>query len=155
MKYDLNSEKNQCLRLVECAKDKTDWSSYYRPGICVLFCFEKLMITVIYIQNFFFRLISNWQCWTPSSVYKMWYGVISVRHRFPLCTVTFVMNIFVKNVWGNISQINPLNIWWFQMKKRALLLYVKKSIPSLFVSNVLLPKITDTLTERKMSSRRI
>lgn len=46
---------------------------------------------------------------TSSTASRMYYGVISVRHQSPLCTLTLVTRSFAKLVRRNISQINPKN----------------------------------------------
>ncbi|XP_065926377.1 uncharacterized protein [Magallana gigas] len=64
----------------------------------------------------------------------MWYGVISVRPRSPLYTVSYVTYICVKTVRGNISLINPNNTKWCHSNIGELFLNVK-NIPQKYVTN--------------------
>lgn len=105
-----------------------------------IFFFSRYIIQVAYliiktnicltigVLNFFLSF-SHWniyiQAWTLSTAYKIWYGVISVRQRFPLHTVTFVNYIYVKPpyVWKKISLIYKKNTDWYHLKSRDLLLF--------------------------------
>ncbi|XP_052702673.1 uncharacterized protein LOC128179314 [Crassostrea angulata] len=63
----------------------------------------------------------------------MWYGVISVRPRSPLYTVSYVTYICVKTVRGNISLKNPENTKWYHSNIGDLFLNVK-NIPQEYVN---------------------
>lgn len=57
--------------------------------------------------------------WTKRSTFRTLYGATSeIIHL--LCTVTFVMNIYVMIVRLNILQINPKTTRWFHLKGGAI-----------------------------------
>lgn len=58
---------------------------------------------------------------------------ISAKPQRPLCTVTLVIYICVKPVWGNISPINPKSTEWFLLNCEDLQLNVE-NIPKKYAS---------------------
>lgn len=78
-------------------------------NLCYLFVLVKTNKNYN-VYKYCFRSLSSWT-WILGTAYRMWYGVISVESQSPLCTVTFVISICVKNANARkrIFQVNLQN----------------------------------------------
>lgn len=75
--------------------------------------------------------------WTKRSTFRTLYGATSeIIHL--LCTVTFVMNIYVMIVRLNILQINPKTTRWFHLKGGAIYFFsrVYKTLQKKLVNGI-------------------
>lgn len=85
----------------------------------------------------------------------MFYDVISVRHMYLVCTVTFVKLISVSLVWENISQMNRKNTKWCHFERgdlRPNVQHIPQSNVNFTVNNVTFLYVCSVFLLQNMNS---